>query len=282
MAPNVRPRPPSGDDTSSSDAEPLPVSGHQSLSEDTPGGVPEQPGRVGAIADGPNASAPNAGEDLSVSRPADSRDERAGHPLYGDPVAGGYATVSGGPELHGDEDHGLALGARSKSAGPSAAAFKDWIFSDPEGVRVQAEGVRSVAEALLAHYEINPPNSPGEVARIESAKILLLDLIVGIDHFTLALDTVSTEADATEAGRIYGETILRTLEAWQQSPLGAAAVKTALGVVCLGAAAICSPVISGSFAFGVLATGVYGKDAIEAVRRAVRSAIHHERDGDSA
>ena len=147
------------------------------------------------------------------------------------------------------------------------------MLADKETVQGQAAGVRTAARALLAHYAEYRPNTQEEQKNVEKARILLNELVSGLDDFLTTLQRIETQEEAEQAGRALGETVLRTLEAWWENPAGAAAVKSSLGVIAVGALTLFGVPVSGNLAFSVIAGGIYGPEGVRKVITALRGSL---------
>jgi hypothetical protein len=154
------------------------------------------------------------------------------------------------------------------------------LLNERVTIAQQADGVRVSVQALLAYYESYNPNSLEERESVDAAAVQLRGSLVGIDEFLVALQKIETDVEAEEAGRIIGERFLQMLQAWSDLPAGAMVVKSALGTVLLGFAALFSPWVTAELSLAIMATGVYGRDAVAGVIRAVRGSLEDKSDDD--
>lgn len=185
-----------------------------------------------------------------------------GAPKHGKPP---LQTNNEGTAEGGSGKDGSASTNRVREPFETPSLVSNVPLSERDGILAAASGVRMSAAALLDHLDQLRPNATEAQETIEAVRAGVSDLLTNIDSFRSSLEAARTEDEANRAGQILGEKLLRTLEAWSEVPAGDRAVKTAMGIIILGAAALFNPAVSGELSFSVMGTAIYGKEAVTAV-----------------
>ena len=144
-----------------------------------------------------------------------------------------------------DEPPSVA-GANAALTSGGFAATRQQLVANRTEVIEKAEAVKAITATLRDHLKTLRLNIP----EAEQAKDLYQQLPNAIDNFVAVLRESDDDGATDRAQEIYGQTLLRTVEAWAAIPAGMTVLKTTLAVTALSIASICGVGIVGQVLLG--------------------------------
>lgn len=160
---------------------------------------------------------------------------------------------------------GKEAGAEAKQNVFFARSLVDEIAHHPDELIVRARAATEVVAALIQKYERkNSDEAQSAVAVLQEFEEAVLAFIESVSK------DPAQPKDAAKVSAEFGERMLVALDRWWRVPVGSAVLKSAMGVAIVGVLTAFGLSIPGSFAFGVIAAGVYGERAIGQIAQTIR------------